>query len=85
MKEEDLISLGFERTDVSQEEAVHEAFHYYTLDFGLSRGISLITPANTDLEDDEWYVEIFEDNSICFYDYQDVSDLITIIKKGIER
>lgn len=85
MKEEQLISLGFERTDVSEEESGDKAFYYYCLDFGLSRGISLITPANTDVDEDEWYVEIFEDDSICFFDYQDVSDFIRIVKKGIVR
>ena len=85
MKEEQLISLGFERTDVSKEESGDKAFHYYTLDFGLSRGISLITPANTDVLEGEWTVEIFEDDSICFFDYQDVSDFIRIVEKGIVR
>jgi len=85
MKEEDLISLGFKRTDVSKEESGDKAFYYYTRDFGLSRGISLITPANTDVLEGEWTVEIFEDDSICFFDYQDVSDFIRIVEKGIVR
>ena len=84
MREEDLIKLGFERTDVSKDESGDVAFHYYTYDFGLSRSISLITPANTDV-DEYWSVEIFEDDSICFFDYQDVSDFIRIVEKGIVR
>jgi hypothetical protein len=84
MKEQDLIKLGFERTDVNKEESGDEDFHYYTYDFGLSRSISLITSANTDV-DEYWSVEIFEDEGIVFYDLEDVTNLIKIIKKGIVR
>ncbi len=84
MREEDLIKLGFERTDVSKDESGDVAFHYYTYDFGLSRSISLITPANTDV-DEYWSVEIFEDENIVFYDLEEVTNLIKIITKGIVR
>jgi len=84
MKEEDLISLGFERTDVSKEEAGDEAFHYYGYDFGYSRVVSLISVDNHQAEKDGyWTVEIFEDSSISYDKYQDVLDFITIVKKGI--
>lgn len=86
MKEEDLISLGFNRTDVSKEEAGDEAFHYYDYDFGNNSIVSLISCDNHQAEKDGyWTVEIFEDNSISYYDYQDVLNFITIIKKGIGR
>lgn len=86
MKEEQLISLGFERTDVSQEEAGDEAFHYYDYDFGNHNGVSLISSDNHQAEKDGyWSVEVFEDDSISYDKYEDVLDLITIIKKGIER
>jgi len=84
MKEQDLISLGFKRTDVSAEESGDEAFYYYDLDFGNQRGISLISPANNEVIDDKWFVELFEDNSIRFTSYQDLSTLIRIVKKGIK-
>ena len=85
MKEQDLISLGFNRTDISKEESGDEAFHYYDLDFGAERGISLISSANTEVIDDKWYVEVFEDPSIRYDKYQDVLDFITIVKKGINK
>lgn len=84
MKEQDLISLGFKRTYVSEEESGDEAFHYYDLDFGVERSISLISPANTDVINNKWYVEVFEDPSIRYDKYQDVLDFITIIRKGIK-
>jgi hypothetical protein len=85
MKEQDLIDLGFERNDVTAEESGDIPFFYYTLDFGLSRGISLISCDDEQAKEDGWYVEIFEDNSIRFNDYQDVSDFIRIVKKGIAQ
>jgi hypothetical protein len=86
MKEEDLISLGFRRTDVSEEEAGDDAFHYYDYDFGNNSVVSLISCDNHQAEKDGyWTVEIFEDNSINYDNYQDVLDFITIMNKGIKR
>ena len=85
MKEQDLISLGFKRTDVSKEESGDEAFYYYDLDFGVERGISLISPANTEVIDDKWYVEVFDDPSIRYDKYQDLLDFVTILRKGINK
>lgn len=85
MKEIQLLKLGFERTDVSEEESGDKPFYYYTLDFGLSRGISLISCDDEQAKEDGWYVEIFEDDSIRFNEYEDVKDLIRILKKGITQ
>lgn len=85
MKEEDLISLGFERTDVSKEESGDEAFYYYTYDFGLKYGISLISCDDAEAKENGWFVEIFEDDKVSWHDYQDVLDFITIIRKGINK
>jgi hypothetical protein len=86
MKEEDLIKLGFNRTDVSKEEAGDEAFHYYDYDFGNSSVVSLISSDNHQAEKDGyWTVEVFEDDSINYDNYEDVLDFITIIKKGVVR
>ena len=83
MREEDLVSLGFEVVEVSAEESGDEAFYYFKYDFGVERGICLITPANTSIIDNKWYVEIFDYDNIRFTNYQDVRDLINIIEKGI--
>jgi len=85
MKEEQLLELGFERTDVSKEESGDRPFYYFTLDFGLSRGISFISCDDEQAKEDGWYIEIFEDPSIRFNEYEDVKDLIRILKKGITQ
>jgi hypothetical protein len=78
MKEQDLIDLGFERTDVSVEESGEDPFHYYTYDF--TNGFSLITSANDEAVDNKWFVEIFNtEDEIRFTDKQDVSNLIELI------
>ena len=86
MKEQDLISLGFKRTDVSKEESGDEAFHYYDYDFGNNSIISLISSDSHQAEKDGyWVVEVFEDETISYDNYQDVLDFITIVKKGISK
>ena len=84
MKEEDLISLGFNRTDVSAEESGDEAFYYYDIEFGDQRGISLISPANTEVIDNKWFVELFEDNSLRIDTIEDLKELIGIPNKAIK-
>ena len=82
MREEDLVSLGFEVVEVSAEESGDEAFYYFEYDFGVS-GFSLISNENTEAKEDNWFVEIFDYDNIRFTNYQDVRDLINIIEKGI--
>ena len=84
MKEEDLIELGFKRTDVSAEESGDEAFYYYDIDFGDQRGISLISPANTEVIDNKWFVEVFEDTSIRIDTIEDLKELINILNRVIK-
>lgn len=81
MKEEDLIELGFKRTDVSAEESGDEAFYYYDIDFGAQRGISFISPANTDVIDNKWYVEVFEDPTLNIDIIEDLKELIDILNR----
>lgn len=86
MTQEELISLGFKRTDVSAEESGDYAFYYYDLDFGSGRAISLISSDNHEAEKNgEWHVEVFEDNTISYNNYQDVSEFIRIVNKGIKK
>ena len=84
MKEQDLIDLGFKRTDVSAEESGYEAFYYYDIDFGDERGISFISPANNEVIDNKWFVELFEDNSIRIDNTKDLKELINIINRVIK-
>lgn len=84
MKEEGLIELGFKRTDVSAEESGDEAFYYYDIEFGDQRGISLISPASTEVIDNKWFVEVFEDNSIRIDNTKDLKELMGILNKAIK-
>ena len=84
MKEQDLIDLGFKRTDVSAEEAGDKnGFHYYTYDFSDSRGLSLISNSNDEAEKaGQWVVEIFDYDNITFTDVEKVLEFTTIIKQN---
>ena len=84
MKEQDLIELGFKRTDVSAEESGDEAFYYYDIDFGDQRGISFISPANNEVIDNKWFVEVFEDSSIRIDTIEDLKELINILNRVIK-
>ena len=83
MTEQDLISLGFERTDVTAEESGYDRdWYYYTYDFG-NKSFSLISCDDTEAErEGKWYVEVFEDESIQFTDASDTAQLISLIKKN---
>lgn len=84
MKEQDLIDLGFERVDVSEQESGDKPFHYYTYDIG-NGTISLITQSNDEVENENWHVEVFEDSSIRFETLEDVTKFIQVTEKNIIR
>lgn len=87
MKEQNLIDLGFERVNVSPEEAGDEnGFHYYTYDFSDSRGLSLISNSNDEAEKaGQWVVEIFDYDNITFTDVEKVLEFTTIIKQNTHK
>lgn len=83
MKEQELINLGFKRTDVTAEESGFETdWYYYTYDFG-NGSVGLITQANTEMQDGKWHVEIFEDETIRFNNSEDIKALVDLINKNI--
>ena len=88
MKEKELIALGFDRKDVTAEESGYDAdWYYYEMDFGNGH-LGLISPSNDEVENDEWYVEMFDDRTIRFNKSSDImafKDLINrnIIKKDV--
>jgi len=81
MKEQDLIDLGFKRTDVSAEESGYEAFYYYDMDFGRNKTLSLISPSDDEVVDDKWYVEIFQDESLRIDKLNDLIGFINMMKR----
>ena len=85
MKEELLIKLGFERVDVSAEESGYKPFYYYTKDFGEKNVLGLISPSNDEVEDGEWYVEVFEDDSIKIDDEDDLEDFIEVVSRIVNK
>ena len=86
MKEQELIDLGFKKTDVSPEEAGDEnGFHYYTYDFSDSGGLSLISNSNDEAKKDEqWSVEIFDCNNILFTDSTELFVFINILNLNLK-
>lgn len=74
MKEQDLIDLGFIK------EYGDESFYYYVLEFG--RGFELISSANDEIENDKWFVEVFEEDNIRFTTKEDLEIFINIVNKN---
>lgn len=72
MKEQDLIDLGFTKE-------VEKNFYYYVYDF--SKGLSLITQANCEVVGNEWFVEVFDYESLKIDKLDVLIDFINVIKK----
>jgi hypothetical protein len=84
MTEQDLIDLGFEKTDLIDlglEGINEDTFYYYALD--LVRGLELISNDSDDLVDGKWYVELYEADRIRFVDKENLEEFITIVKRNI--
>ena len=83
MTEQDLIDFGFERNDVTAEESgAYNDFYYYDIDLGSNGSISLISPSNDEVENGNWYVEVFEDAKVIFTGKDDLKIFIDIINKN---
>jgi hypothetical protein len=75
MKEQDIINLGFKK-----EYGENESFYYYTLDIGSDSPLTLISPANDEVSDDNWwYVTIFNHQSIKFKERDQLRDFIYLL------
>jgi len=79
MKEQDLIDLKFNRTDVTIEESGAEAYYYYTYNIG---SMCLMTNANNEYKNDNWNVQIFYNEDIAITDIKDVITLINILERN---
>ena len=84
MKEKDLIALGFERVDVSEEQSGDQAFYYYVYGFG-NGSLSLISPANDEIKNNKWSVALFEDETIEFNNSSDLMGLIDLINRNTSK
>lgn len=82
MKEKELVALGFERTDVTAEESGEENdWYYYEINFGDGH-LGLMSSSNDEVENDEWYVELFDENTIRFTNSSDVMAFIDLINRN---
>ena len=76
MKENELVELGFEKTDVNED---GYSFYYFTYDF--SPGLSLISCGSDELVDGEWAVEFFEASEFQSKSKIDILQVIRAIEK----
>jgi hypothetical protein len=83
MTEEQLIGLGFERVDISSEESGENSYYYYA--YELVNGFGLITPANDELENDKWFVEVFEFPDLKLKEYDKLITFMKSIKQKNEN
>jgi len=86
MKAKELIELGFKKVIVSAEESGGKKFYYFNYDFS-EGGFCLISTSN-DFgakildEDEEFAVEVFNENDFLFTDIEEVKLLINILKRN---
>jgi len=77
MTEKQLIELDFTRNDETAESSgASNDWHYYTYDVG---SFSLISPSSDEVEEDGWYVEVFETPEIRFTNPTEVNILLTLL------
>lgn len=84
IQEQDLIELGFERTNVTAEESGDFPFYYFTYEFTGKYGLCLITDDNSSaLKNKGWTVNFFDYEKPSFTDIGDLKLLISLISKNI--
>lgn len=84
--EQDLIDLGFERNDETVESSGSDQdWHYYTLDIGIDEWnrFCLISCASDQVENGEWKVYIFNNDSFVFTTREQVQALINALTPNI--
>lgn len=82
MTEKEVKLLGFQKEELNNED--QDEGYYYVLD--IVDGLSFITPANDEVKNDEWYVEIFNtDPYIRFYKFEEVQTLINKLTNAIVK
>ncbi len=82
MTENEIKLLGLEKEDMGQWD--NDESYYYVLD--IANGLTFITPANDEIKNDEWHVEIFNtDPLIRFNEFTEVQGLINQLTNAIVR
>ena len=87
MKEEDLIELGFERSEDQTPEMTGSdpTYHYYTLDFGkdVYGRFCLISNSSDKAKVEGWFVEIFDYPTFKFTSRDQIKKLIETLKDNL--
>jgi hypothetical protein len=82
MTENEIKLLGLQKEDMGQWD--NDESYYYVLD--IANGLTFITPANDEIKNDEWYVEIFNtDPLIRFNEFTEVQGLINQLTNAIAK
>ena len=81
MKEKDLIELGFELNNIPMEESGCDFdYYYYTKNFGdKDYPFCLISNSSDNVENNEWYVKIFDFEGIKFTTRYQLEKLIEVL------
>ena len=83
MKEQDLIDLGFERTDIPADESGDEAFYYYR--YEITYKLCLISSCSDEVKENGWYVELFDYEDIEIRNLKDLKTLIGIVERNKKK
>ena len=76
---DDLIRLGFERVDVSEEESGELPFYYFARRF--TYGLDLLTVSNDERISDYWVVNVMGDHDVWIDDVDDLGNIINLLHK----
>ena len=79
MKEQDLIDAGFTRNNVTKKESgKNKDFYYYVLD--VLDGITLVSDADIENNEDNWTVDCFEVDKILIKDAENLFSFLETLK-----
>jgi hypothetical protein len=82
MTEREVILLGFKSELIDDHEG--DDSYYYVLD--IVEGLTLITPTNEEIKEDNWYVEFFNtEPSVRFYNFGETQALLNQLTKNIYK
>jgi hypothetical protein len=83
MTEKQLIELDFTRNDeTAQSSGAPNDWHYYTYNVG---SFCLISSASDEVEEDGWFVEVFETPEIRFTNPTEVNILLTLLTNNYKE
>ena len=82
MTEREIQLLSLQKEEMREHD--EDESYYYALD--IVDGLTLITPANDEVKDDNWYIEIFNtDPYVRFTEFGEVQALINLLTNRIVK